>query len=1068
MTYTATINVTTGIFKKTIEELNGHEEMTIQLPNTVANRALIAADQSADLVWSVGPVTLFEGTCTGAIHSRGMLDCIVYNEAYEILQRFQPFNTSYTATAASVILTALGAHVGIAVSWDPVPDPNVSIRFDYANPMDVLIALAESTGNDYWTTTGPLTIHIGVRGVARGAVATLENSRRTLDRAKQRNNVRIRGVDAAGNVIYGTANAGGATRYVTFTEKKPSDQVTLDALAEKKLIDVNKDTGPSPVSVSITVGNVLFPGDTVTLNEAHLQLVGDYRLWKVERFLDQVMIYPDAPDVTTDKAIWDTRKYEDLGIYIIGAGVIPLGMQTFSTNLQFVPLPANPDTTVGWDDGAAGNATIRFADGTTETINLGNSGALAAGDHWAYYTIGSNAITVTNNYANVDGPNKILLAQFIVPTVVAGQTQYVEIIPSYSRGMNIGTSILSLGVIITPDFRTAYNVGVAGGPAGIRITPNEIAGYSGGVTKEFSIDATTGKGVFGGGVGIIDSDGIHIESAGVISYLNFTIGGITKAGFYLFDLAEDQFTIQTALTHFDIYVPDAGYGINLQGDSLTLSSQAGDLTIRTLSGGNIVFDVDDPTAAYIDIGDITTRIDDEGSITQQYLRTDTGNLAIWMQNSVRDVIIYASASGAGNPLGPNLKLIGDVATSVPALSLYNDEVIGRTHLGSFLGDDENVNTYAFPSTYNLAYLTYDFTTDGVGARLWLGPSAGTTVVYDDTPLAVNWDNVANCTLSDETTIVHNGVRSLKIVVAGGLGDFEYDYGAAQDWSAFIGISFWWYGATTDTFKIVLQNAGKTKSLTKTFVDIVGAWGGREMFFTTFTAAGGMTLAEVRYVTFEDLTNGGTYYLDYCLIGRGSVTQFWSQEWWRIYEDEGVTESIAINGRTGDIYIKSNVLLSWSAASAWFAVKTTDGIGGFANRLRFTGGATEGLAGMYISERTYMGDYADLFMQNAIIGYNSIPITLGVAINWFAAAVNMVELSGDPGGNNVVAITGYVEGQEIVVLFKDGLVTMIHNGGGGASTFTLLGAANWNPAAGDTLTLKTDGTSWYEVSRSDNT
>lgn len=316
MTYTATINVTTGIFKRTIEELNGHEEMTIELPNSVANRALVAADQSADLVWT-GPVTLFEGTCTGAKHTRGMLECIVYNEAYEKLQRHQPFNTPYVETAASAVLTALGAHVGIAVAWDAGSDPDVSIRFDYANCMDVLIALAEATGNDYWTTTGPLTIHIGTRGSAKGAVSALEDSTRVLDRSRQRNSVRVRGVDATGNVIYGTASTGGADRYATFTEKKVSDQATLDALAATKLAELNTDTGPSPLAVSLLVGNALFPGDTVTLNEAHLQLVGDYRLWKVERLLDKVIIFPESPDETIEKAVWDTRKYEDLGIYII-------------------------------------------------------------------------------------------------------------------------------------------------------------------------------------------------------------------------------------------------------------------------------------------------------------------------------------------------------------------------------------------------------------------------------------------------------------------------------------------------------------------------------------------------------------------------------------------------------------------------------------------------------------------------------------------------------------------------------------------------------------------------------
>ncbi len=447
MSYTATVNVTTGIFHKTSEELNGFEEMMILLPNTPANRIVVGTDRDCTLVWSAGPVTLFEGKCTGAKFTRGFLECSIYNTAYEQMQRAAPYTATFDvgADVASDVLTALGAHVGIAVSWDPVPDPAIGVVIDIANPMDVLIWLAEVTGNDFWVTYGPLTLHIGARGAARGVISVTDGSTRIIDRSQQRDRIVIRGWDADGNEL--TADtAGGGTRYARFVHKRPVDQATLDALAAQKLVELNKDDGPSPLIVTLAAGNTtpLYPGDTVTITQADLGLpAGDYRIFKIERYLDRVVIHPEVWDASTDRAIWDTRKYEDLGIYAVGIGQIPKGSQQWNSDVEFSTGP-DPHDDLAW---AAG--TISYADGDTQVITALASPifGLAVGVHFIYWRYGISDLQHTAAYATAVGPDKGIIAKV---TVSAETTDKITIETFYASGTSIGEGTLDPTLLATP------------------------------------------------------------------------------------------------------------------------------------------------------------------------------------------------------------------------------------------------------------------------------------------------------------------------------------------------------------------------------------------------------------------------------------------------------------------------------------------------------------------------------------------------------------------------------------------------------------------------------------------
>jgi hypothetical protein len=77
----------------------------------------------------------------------------------------------------------------------------------------------------------------------------------------------------------------------------------------------------------------------------------------------------------------------------------------------------------------------------------------------------------------------------------------------------VGADQIITTALVGLDIRTDYDVGDGGGPAGIKITSAGIYGYSGGTTKEFYLEAATGKGMAAGGKVILDASGISIKGA---------------------------------------------------------------------------------------------------------------------------------------------------------------------------------------------------------------------------------------------------------------------------------------------------------------------------------------------------------------------------------------------------------------------------------------------------------------------------------------------------------------------------------------------------------------------------
>jgi len=93
-------------------------------------------------------------------------------------------------------------------------------------------------------------------------------------------------------------------------------------------------------------------------------------------------------------------------------------------------------------------------------------------------------------------------------------------------------------------------------------------------------------------------------------------------------------------------------------------------------------------------------------------------------------------------------------------------------------------------------------------------------------------------------------------------------------------------------------------------------------------------------------------------------------------------------------------------------------------------------------------------------------TLGVGVTTFAVTKNVVEVTGDGGGNTIATITGANVGNYSFI-FVDGNVTISNDDTHGNNTVDLDAANDFTSADDKTLFLNFDGTSWYRIGESGN-
>jgi len=310
------VTFTGAILLDIYEELDGHLEAGIKLANTAGNRTIVASDEEVRIQYSAS--TMMEGLLQGIDYSQDWLTCIVYNACFSKMQEKEITGT-YEGIAANTILGDICTAAGVTAG--SCPSTLISVRFNKTECFEAAVYIADCCNNNYWPSGGTATptFNIGARGSAKGTVTDFSVSNRGIDRAKKRDKVYVRGVDADGLEIIGVAGAG--TRVRTFTEKKAADVATLNNIAAKKLAELNTDTSQVTITATIADGYTVFPGDTVTLDKDELALPsGSYKVYDIRKNYTQVEFSVDRRKKTGDEELDDLARLEDLGIYPIGTG----------------------------------------------------------------------------------------------------------------------------------------------------------------------------------------------------------------------------------------------------------------------------------------------------------------------------------------------------------------------------------------------------------------------------------------------------------------------------------------------------------------------------------------------------------------------------------------------------------------------------------------------------------------------------------------------------------------------------------------------------------------------------
>lgn len=316
------------------KKLNSHEEARFLIGNTSANREFVDSDRRVRIRW--GSYVVFDGKMYGGRVKRNEIECVVYQEAYETLKRKVTGAEEFTNTSISDILSWVLSGTGVVKGGTPVT--TMSVRFEKANCYDAVRFLAEACSSDFmadYDSSGNPRIHILSRtnDEPYPQVHPVQIPEKVVDRAKKVTKVIVRGVDSNGNTIYGEAGAGDLV--AVFTEKKAMDVTTLNNIAQKKLQELNTDYAMITLPLKISEGYNLEPGYYVYLNIPEVDLVGNYRIYKVVKKLDVVEIEVGKMMNLLEDYIDRLRSYEDYGIYVI--------TPPFSLDLE----PGAPSTPTG-------------------------------------------------------------------------------------------------------------------------------------------------------------------------------------------------------------------------------------------------------------------------------------------------------------------------------------------------------------------------------------------------------------------------------------------------------------------------------------------------------------------------------------------------------------------------------------------------------------------------------------------------------------------------------------------------------------------------------------------------
>ncbi|WNZ28467.1 MAG: hypothetical protein IAX21_07300 [Candidatus Bathyarchaeota archaeon] len=265
----------TGRIGEITEELNGHEEATLFIPNSSANRTFVQSDQIVKITYN--SVQMFVGALFAVEYSNKELKCIVYNGVYELMKR-RVISAIYEAKPANNIMEEVRVAAGLYEDLGSCPTTALDMNFDQTLCYDAMVEIAKACNCDYWVQDGD-TLYLGTRGSAQSFDSSKAKvSKRGVDRGKIRDKVHVRGFSAEGEELLGVAGTG--DNVAVFWNNFATTQGTLDLLAAKLLAEVNIEDSQIRVSCPITEGAHLHPGDTITVSKSALNLDNTYKVMR--------------------------------------------------------------------------------------------------------------------------------------------------------------------------------------------------------------------------------------------------------------------------------------------------------------------------------------------------------------------------------------------------------------------------------------------------------------------------------------------------------------------------------------------------------------------------------------------------------------------------------------------------------------------------------------------------------------------------------------------------------------------------------------------------------------------
>ena len=238
------------------------------------------------------------------------------------------------------------------------------------------------------------------------------------------------------------------------------------------------------------MGNTL--GDIGGYRDATLDIefgIAQYRA-------DMDVCYWDPNDIinaTHDTNLTPVKKIATNGLESIK---LRKGNQAWTTDILFEADAAAPDyNKIRWHQNGSSittNGSIRFADGTTETINYDTSETMGAGAKYIYKVTGASAsatLVIGSAYSDAIGDDKILLA-VVITASSDDDSECPTILPFNGNTPTLSTGALATGAVLAGHIQA-------------NVITTKITSDMAGVTMNAAGQIMAGKTEYGSGTGYI-------------------------------------------------------------------------------------------------------------------------------------------------------------------------------------------------------------------------------------------------------------------------------------------------------------------------------------------------------------------------------------------------------------------------------------------------------------------------------------------------------------------------------------------------------------------------------------